>query len=41
MTRILLCGDESFKNEVNLLAFNATIGFVLSTNRFDEPLYLL
>ena len=40
-TRILLCGNESFKDEVNLLILNATIDFVLSTNRFDEPLYLL
>ena len=40
-TPILLCGDESFIAEVNLLIFNATIYFVLSTNRFDEQLYLL
>ena len=41
VTRILLYGDESFKDEVNLLILNATIDFVLSTNRFHEPLYLL
>ena len=41
VTRILLYGDESFKDEVKLLILNATIDFVLSTNRFDEPLYLL
>ena len=41
VTRILLYGDEYFKDEVNLLILNATIDFVLSTNRFDEPLYLL
>ena len=41
VTRILLYGDESFKNEVNLLALHAAINFVLSTSRFDEPLYLL
>ena len=40
VTRILLYGNESFKDEVNLLILNATIDFVLSTNRFDEPLYL-
>ena len=40
MTRILLYGDESFKDEVNLLILNATIDYVLSTNRFDEPFYL-
>ena len=41
VTHILLNGNESSKDEVNLLILNATIDFVLSTNRFDEPLYLL
>ena len=41
VTRILLYGNKSFKDEVKLLILNATIDFVLSTNRFDEPLYLL
>ena len=41
MSPILLYGDESFKDEVNLLILNATIDFVMSTNRFDESLYLL
>ena len=41
VTRILLYGDESFKDEVNFLILNATIDYVLSTNRFDEPLYLV
>ena len=41
VTRILLYAKESFKDEVNLLILNATIDFVLSTNRFAEPLYLL
>ena len=36
-----LHGNESFKDEVNLLILNTTTDFVLSTNRFDEPLYLL
>ena len=40
VTLILLYGNKSFKDEVNLLILNATIDFVLSTNRFDEPLYL-
>ena len=40
VTRILLYDDESFKGEVNLLILNATFDYVLSTNRFDEPLYL-
>ena len=38
VTRILLYGNESFKNEVNLLIVNISIGFALSANRFDEPL---
>ena len=41
VTRTLLYGDESFKDEVNLLILNATIDFVLSTNRLEEPLYLV
>ena len=41
VTRILLYGDESFKDEVNLLFLNATVDFVLSTNKFDELLYIL
>ena len=36
VNRILLDGDESFKNEVNFLILNATIDFVFSSNRFDE-----
>ena len=41
VTCILLYGDESFKDEVNLLILNAAIDFVLFTNRFDETPYLL
>ena len=41
VTCILLYGDESFKDEVNLLILNATTDYVLSTNRSDEPLYLV
>ena len=41
VTRIQLYGNRSFKDEVILLILNATIDFVLSTNRFDESLYLL
>ena len=40
VSHILLYGDGTFKNEVNLLILNETIDFVLSTNRFDDPLYL-
>ena len=38
VTHFLLYGNESFVDEVNLLILNATIDFVLSSNRFDEPL---
>ena len=34
VTRILLYGNQSSKDEVNLQILNATIDFVLSTNRF-------
>ena len=40
VTRILLYGNESFKDEVNLLLLNTTIDLVLHTNRFDETLYI-
>ena len=40
VTRILLYGNEAFRDEVSLLILNATIDFVLPTNKFDEPLYL-
>ena len=40
VTRILLYGEESFKDEVNLLILNVAIDFILSTNIFDEPLDL-
>ena len=36
VTRILLYGNETFKDDVNLLILNATVYFVSSTNRFDE-----
>ena len=41
LTRILLYGDESFKDEVNLLILNSTIDFALFTKILDESLYLL
>ena len=41
VTCILLHGDESFKDEVNLLILNATIDYVLFTNRFTEARYLV
>ena len=41
VTHILLYGDESFKDEVNLVILNATIDYVLSTNRFDLMNYFI
>ena len=38
---ILVYGDESFKDEVNLLILNPIIDFVLSSIRFYELIYLL
>ena len=38
---ILPYGNESFKDEVNLLILNASIDSVLSAIIFDEPLSLL
>ena len=41
VTRILLYGNVSFKDDIYLLILNATIDFCLYTNRFGEPLYPL
>ena len=41
VTHILLYGNKSFKDEVNLLILNATSDFVLSTNIFDEHFIFL
>ena len=41
MTGILLYDDDCFKDEVDSLILNATIDFVLYTNRFDETFYIL
>ena len=40
VTCILLYGDKFFKDNVNLVILNVTIGFIFSTNIFDEPVYL-
>ena len=41
MTHIVLRGNVPLKDEVNLVILNVINDFVFSTNRFDEPLYLL
>ena len=40
VTRILLYGDKSFKDEVNLEILNATLYFDLYAKTLDEPPYL-
>ena len=41
MTHIVLHGNVPLKDEVNLVILNVINDFVFSTNRFDEPIYLL
>ena len=41
VTHILLYGTKSIKDKVYLLILNAKIDFVLSTDRFVEPLHVL
>ena len=41
VTCTLLYGNETFKDEVNLLILNSTVDFILSANRFEQSLYLL
>ena len=38
VTRILLHGDGSFREEVNLLILNAATDFVWSANKFDKTI---
>ena len=40
LTQTLLFGCTSFDLETNTLVLNATIDFILSTERFEEPLFL-
>ena len=39
LTNVLLFGDTSFDNNKNTFIFNATIDYIISTGRFDEPLF--
>ena len=39
LTRTLLFGCTSFDSETNTLVLNATIDYILSTERFEEPLF--
>ena len=38
-TRVLLFGDTSFDNNKNTFILDATIDYIISTGRFDEPLF--
>ena len=39
ITRILLFGNESFDVNMNTAILNATIDFLITTTRFDDPLF--
>ena len=38
-TRVLLFGDISFDNNKNTFILDATIDYIISTEKFDEPLF--
>ena len=38
-TSVLLFGDTSFGNNKNTFILEATIDYIISTGRFDEPLF--
>ena len=40
LTQTLLFGSTSFDSETNTLVLNATIDYILSTERFEQPLFL-
>ena len=39
LTQTLLFGSTSFDSETNTLVLNATIDYILSTERFEQPLF--
>ena len=39
LTQTLLFGSASFDSETNTLVLNATTDYILSTERFEEPLF--
>ena len=41
ITQALLFGCASFDSEINTLVLSATIDYILSTERFEEPLFFL
>ena len=38
-TSVLVFGDISFDNNKNIFILEATIDYIISTGRFDEPLF--
>ena len=38
-TSVLVFGDTSFDNNKNIFILEATIDYIISTGRFDEPLF--
>ena len=38
ITKTLLFGNSKYSNEINLQILNASIDFILTSKRFDEPL---
>ena len=38
ITKTLVFGNSKYSNEVNLQILNASIYFILTSKRFDEPL---
>ena len=39
LTQTLLFGSTSFDSETNTFVLNATVDYILSTERFEEPLF--
>ena len=39
LTKTILFGSTSFDSETNMLVLNASIDYILSTERFKEPLF--
>ena len=38
-TSVLVFGDTSFDNKKNIFILEATIDYIISTGRFNEPLF--
>ena len=38
ITKALLFGNSNYSNEVNFQILNTSIDFILTSNKFDEPL---